>query len=143
MSYSNVIPQIYREAGPLGFYHGYCITWLREVVPFGLYFGTYEYMKTKLKVSEQERTFRAYMSKALAGGIAGLVVWSIGYPFDIVKTEIQREKKRQRMFAVFNRMRREYGMQVFFKGLAPCLLRAFPVNACAFIVYDCIVDLLR
>ena len=88
MSYTKVIPQIYREAGPLGFYHGYCITWLREVVPFGLYFGSYEYMKKKFGVSDKERTLRSYLSKALAGGLAGIVVWGIGYPFDIVKTEI-------------------------------------------------------
>lgn len=28
------------------------------------------------------------------------------------------------------------GLPGFFRGLAPCILRAFPVNACAFFVYE-------
>lgn len=30
----------------------------------------------------------------------------------------------------------QQGIPGFFRGLGPCLLRAFPVNACAFFVYE-------
>lgn len=34
------------------------------------------------------------------------------------------------------------GVRGFYRGLGPCLLRAFPVNACAFFVYEGIMRLL-
>ncbi len=35
------------------------------------------------------------------------------------------------------------GMRGFFAGLSPCLLRAFPSNACAFYVYEGLMRLMN
>ncbi|RYG67400.1 MC/SLC25 family protein, partial [archaeon] len=80
--------QIYRAEGLRGFYRGFGITALREAPSIGLYFFAYKFARealTKLQGLEAPST-SAIM---LAGGFAGALSWSVIYPFDVIKTNMQ------------------------------------------------------
>jgi solute carrier family 25 carnitine/acylcarnitine transporter 20/29 len=48
----------------------------------------------------------------------------------------QSTQVRPSFLAIAKRIYTGEGVQGFFRGLTPTLLRAFPVNACAFFVYE-------
>ena len=76
----------------------------------------------------------------MAGGIAGLSSWVIGYPIDFMKTKIQSQdlddKKYKGIWDCFIRHYRKRGMKAFTRGLWTVCLRAFPVNTVGFLVED-------
>ena len=73
----------------------------------------------------------------MVGGIAGMIGWFATYPQDIVKTNIQlkRDMKTTSFWKTAIEAVKKDGACSVFRGLAPCLLRAFPVNG-AFAAYE-------
>jgi len=61
------------------------------------------------------------------------------YPFPSENIKVSRPSFSQTARDIFLRE----GYRGFFKGLGPCLLRAFPVNASAFFVYEGTLRLLK
>eukprot|EP01083_Nonionella_stella_P071526 192143_1 len=89
----------------------------------------------------------------LGGGIAGIISWIASYPQDFVKTQIQgqaiadthnytrwRKTRVPRIRDVIGIYYERFGMQVFFRGLTPCLIRAFPANLTNFWVYESVLQ---
>merc|ERR1712113_392395 len=89
----------------------------------------------------------------LGGGLAGIFSWIISYPPDFVKTQIQgqaivdthnytRWKKTTvpRIRDVIQLYYERFGLRVFFRGLTPCLIRAFPANLTNFWVYESVLQ---
>ena len=75
----------------------------------------------------------------LAGGIGGTMYWAFNYPFDYVKTLMQTDKlgdfKYKSTLQCFQEKYLEHGAKGFFKGYTICMMRSFPVNAAAIVVY--------
>ncbi len=71
----------------------------------------------------------------LCGGLAGLGYWLPWYPLDVIKGTIQadtyiREQRRVRGFGdAARQVYQRNGIQGFYRGFVPCLLRSFPANA--------------
>ncbi len=85
-----------------------------------------------------------WAASALAGGFSGALTWALIYPFDVVKTRIQTAPlttplEKRRIMYMFRSIYKEHGIQYFFRGLGVTLLRAFPVNAIIFPVYEFIL----
>jgi len=76
----------------------------------------------------------------MAGGFAGSFSWLIGYPIDIIKTQIQvsSDKVAPTIMQILTLEYRKHGMSYFFRGLSPTLIRAFPVNAVTLASFDLI-----
>jgi solute carrier family 25 carnitine/acylcarnitine transporter 20/29 len=82
----------------------------------------------------------------LAGGLGGTAGWLISYPIDNIKTNLQVAPpgtyKRHRwlpdggLIDCFRKTLQQRSIAGLFNGLVPCLLRAFPVNACAYAAYE-------
>jgi solute carrier family 25 carnitine/acylcarnitine transporter 20/29 len=75
----------------------------------------------------------------IAGGIGGTLYWMFNYPFDFVKTKMQTDKfgdfKYKTTLQCFQDNYREGGLKGFYKGYVICMMRSFPVNAAAVVVY--------
>ncbi|KAF9481026.1 mitochondrial carrier [Pholiota conissans] len=88
----------------------------------------------------------------LSGGLASFVYWSIAIPFDNIKnrmmayphphpyptarTAAELLLKRPSFIQTARQIVVREGASGFFRGLGPCFLRAFPVNASALFVYE-------
>ena len=97
MSYRAEISRIYRTEGLKGFLKGYQGMLLRDGPGFAWYFMSYEFLKTKLGVSDNDKHTEAYQSLSqtrrsllllLAGGLAGQSTWVLAYPADFLKTRL-------------------------------------------------------
>ena len=72
-----------------------------------------------------------------------MMTWASAYPLDVVMSRMQaqgaqtkfQDQRRGMVWHVRDMYRKE-GARAFFKGMAPCILRAFPVNAVIFLVYE-------
>ena len=92
---------------------------------------------------------RSWAALLLAGGAAGVLGWIVTFPFDVLKTRMQaahlplRDARAQaagsNTWNTARAMYAESGSRVFWRGLAPTLVRAVPVNMAVFGTFEGIV----
>jgi solute carrier family 25 carnitine/acylcarnitine transporter 20/29 len=119
-----VVNEIYKSDGPLGLYRGFCVSFIRDVPTYGLYFWVFYTLKDKWG----DTSFKLMM----AGGISGVLTWLASYPFDTIKTIIQGEKEKITQKLAFRRVINQNGISGLFVGLKPALVRAFFANGIVF-----------
>ncbi|KAJ1550361.1 carnitine transporter [Cladochytrium tenue] len=122
---------MYREGGLGSLYRGTVATLARDVPGSAAYFVAYEWVYRWLKGDGDSVSVGAAV---FAGGMAGVAMWSIAIPPDVVKSRIQAAPAGtyKGFMDCATRMVAQEGPQSLFKGLGPALLRAFPANAAAF-----------
>lgn len=137
----NVFRGIFSSAGA---WKGLGATLLRDGVPHGVWFASYEYAKTELTV---HRTRSNDGMKApeddiaipmLAGAFAATTAWGVGYPFDLIKTRIQAGSGTG-ILATVKALVDESGgrvVQGLYKGFSLKLVRAIPASAIGFLTYE-------
>ena len=113
---SQIPPPSFRMSAYVSRGLGLCT--LRESVGCATYFGLYNNLSNS----------STYSSPFLFGGLAGVGSWLITYPIDTLKTRLQSNSNCTLWSA--------YGQGHLFRGMTICLVRAFIVNACSFVVYD-------
>ncbi|KAL3663307.1 hypothetical protein V7S43_011716 [Phytophthora oleae] len=128
---------IFRRYGVKTLFKGWEICLLRDVPSFGAYFCCYEASKRALTggKSENETDWKLMT----AGGIAGMVSWAVCMPLDVVKSCVQGqnlEGKQQSMMEIAKTRMKQEGPGFFFKGFGATMVRAFPVSAVTFLVYE-------
>ncbi|KAF9462138.1 mitochondrial carrier [Collybia nuda] len=87
----------------------------------------------------------------LSGGLGAFAFWGMAIPTDNIKNRMMSHPyplpypvspaamsslRRPSFLLTARHIYSERGAAGFFRGLGPCILRAFPVNACAFFVYE-------
>ncbi|RNF12426.1 mitochondrial carrier protein [Trypanosoma rangeli] len=132
-SLRGVVSFIYRTAGPRGFFRGTSMTMLRDVPGSMAWFGAYEY--TKLLICSSPKA-PSVPESLIAGGIAGISMWSFAVPLDVIKTRVQASRERLTLAGAVRGVFKERGIRGFYRGLGPALLRAFPANAACFAAKD-------
>lgn len=91
-------------------------------------------------------------SNFFAGGLGSFVFWGMAIPFDNIKNRMMAHPyplpypqeatsslaiiRRPSFLFVARHIYTRDGVRGFFRGLGPCFLRAFPVNASAIFVYE-------
>ncbi|KAG6614983.1 Mitochondrial Carrier (MC) Family [Phytophthora cinnamomi] len=128
---------ILRRYGMSTLFRGWEVCLLRDVPSFGVYFCCYEATKRALTNgnSDNETDWKLMT----AGGIAGMLSWAVCMPLDVVKSCVQGqslEGKQMTMTEVARTRMRQEGPWFFFKGFGATMVRAFPVSAVTFLVYE-------
>ncbi|KAM6992572.1 solute carrier family 25 member 47-A [Tautogolabrus adspersus] len=137
---------IIKEEGFKGLYRGVLPLMLRDGPSYATYFLTYTTVCEWLTDSSKKRP--EWSGVMLAGGIAGMVGWTIGTPMDVIKARLQmdgtREARRYKGFyhCITETVRVE-GVSVFFRSLGINCLRAFPVNMVVFVTYEALTGLIK
>jgi hypothetical protein len=120
---------------------GAVATIMRDTPTCGAYFASYEAVCTMWRTRDEAdaRCEPPVLVTLFAGGIAGLLSWSLALPLDVIKSRVQStppQAPTPRISDVAVALYAEAGLKGFFKGALPCILRAVPVNAVTFLVYD-------
>jgi solute carrier family 25 carnitine/acylcarnitine transporter 20/29 len=134
---------ILRERGPAGVFQGLQATLARNFVGVGAYFYVYEALRLRWAEGLPGGAAALGTGAVLAaGGAGGLAYWLACYPLDIIKSALQTDAihPAQRKYAGWADAARqlwaEGGAKRFTAGIAPCLMRAAPANAAAFVAYE-------
>ncbi|CAG8543412.1 20261_t:CDS:2 [Dentiscutata erythropus] len=131
----DVIRHLYKEGGLSSIFRGTGATLLRDGPGSAAYFGAYELTKRLLTPPDSTLNPAAVL---FAGGMAGVAMWTIAIPPDVIKSRLQSAPSGQYKGSmdVLRHLLKTDGPSALFKGIGPALLRAFPANAAAFMGYE-------
>lgn len=146
LTYWGEIKSIYHREGLYGFTRGYSGQLLRDVPGFALYFGLFEQIKIKLKVSDYDRRQSNYhgmsekvifLRKFVSGGMAAILSWTVLFPLDTLKTQMQStQADRVNGIRFLYRSIKQNGLRAQYRGVHVQLMRSFPTGACTMLVLD-------
>jgi hypothetical protein len=131
------LSHVYRHQGIKEIYRGLPITFCREVPGYSIYFTSYEYLRGIFGKNGSI----TFLGQLMAGGLAGSALWFCVYPIDVIKTRIQMAPSNLSLLSMASEMYRRDGFFSFYKGITPTLVRAIPVNAVIFLVYEKMIEL--
>ncbi|TMW69435.1 hypothetical protein Poli38472_001591 [Pythium oligandrum] len=125
--------KLYRTGGISSVFRGWEATLLRDVPASVGYFGGYEVIKRVL--TPKGSTELSPVNVVVAGGLAGMLNWTIAMPADVLKSRIQTapEGTYRGVAHCYQVLMKEEGAGALFKGVGPALARAFPANAACFL----------
>lgn len=129
-----------QHQGVSGLYRGLVPHAWRDGPGFGAYMLLYEMSLSALGGRETSGASQQF----LAGGFAGVMCWLSVLPFDVIKSRMQADDlDRPRYKNMLDCARQSYaegGWRLFTRGWFAMSLRAFPVNAVTFLVYELLLD---
>uniref|UniRef100_A0A8C5BNR0 Mitochondrial carnitine/acylcarnitine carrier protein n=1 Tax=Gadus morhua TaxID=8049 RepID=A0A8C5BNR0_GADMO len=130
--------RLFKEQGIRSVYKGTLLTLIRDVPSNGLYFLTYETLKNLLTTEGQSVSQLSTPKIILAGGVAGILNWTIALPPDVLKSNFQTaaDGKYRGQVDVLRTLLREEGPRGLYKGFNAVFLRAFPANAACFLGFE-------
>lgn len=139
---------VMHEGGISGLFRGTAPTLLREVPGNVIMFGTYEGLK-RLFAQQQGLSSTSELSSwslMCAGAVGGGAFWALTYPMDMIKSKIQVDDVHNPAYRgiadTAAKLYRAEGVRGLYRGFAPCVVRAFPANGAAFVVYEMVSKLL-
>jgi len=134
-----VMKGLYAEGGLRTVCRGMGMTLTRDGIGGAFYYGLYETLKRKFK-ERSEKEELSVAENLLAGGLSGVFMWSIVYPFDLIKSRIQTAPESMGRADVIKEVKSEISAKgvgkVCYRGIGVVLLRAFPANAACFLGYE-------
>ncbi|CAB4408197.1 unnamed protein product [Rhizophagus irregularis] len=134
----DVVRQLYKEGGLRSIYRGVGATLARDGPGSAAYFGAYELTKRLLTPANATPDSLNPAAVLFAGGMAGVAMWSIAIPPDVIKSRLQTAPPGtyKNAFDCLRKTIAQDGTKALFKGIGPALFRAFPANAATFLGYE-------
>ena len=127
----DVVRQLYREGGLRSVFRGSVATLARDGPGSAAYFATYEYIKRRITPKDDHGRPGALSLPVVcvAGGAAGVAMWSAVFPLDTIKSRLQSAEGRPTLGGVVREVYGRGGIKAFFPGFGPAMARAVPANA--------------
>lgn len=129
-----------RSGGIRSLYRGYRLQLPMDCLGTMVYFGVYESVKNFGRDGEGKP--RVLVSIA-GGALAGCSSWTVVFPLDLVKSLVQREGLTNGTKSITSLVKERYlemGFRGFYRGLSMQLIRAVPVHALNFLVYETVLE---
>jgi len=115
-----------KEIGFNRIYHGFTSTCWRNGLALGLYFWSYE---------ETIKHFdNNYIGSLVGGVVAGFTCWTLPYPIDCIKSQIQGDKTYKLNIRSF--IKKKELRNNLWRGYLPCVIRSIIVNPFIFFTYE-------
>lgn len=128
--------QIVREHGVPGLFRGLTSTIMREMPGYFFFFGAYEGTRTLLAKPGQSRDDIGFFKTMTSGAVGGLVLWTVIFPADVIKSRIQVASLNRTFLSVGAEILKTEGVAALYNGLKPTLVRTIPATAALFVVYE-------
>ncbi|KAK7940223.1 hypothetical protein WMY93_003549 [Mugilogobius chulae] len=133
-SVAGALRSVCQTEGPGALFSGLCATLLRDVPFSGIYVMFYSQSKAALP-TEFKLSVYAPLANFSCGVLAGVLASLITQPADVVKTQVQINPQLRTLQAI-TCIYMEHGVQGFFRGAVPRLLRRTMMAAMAWTVYE-------
>lgn len=129
------VRQVYKQGGIQSLFRGSVATVARDAPGSAAYFVAYEAAKRALVPAGSDPSKLNLAAICAAGGFAGIAMWSIAIPPDVIKSRIQSapEGTYSGFVDCTRKTVKMDGPQALFKGFGPAMLRAVPANAATFL----------
>ena len=127
---------IVRVEGARGLVSGLVPTIVRDAPYSGIYLLFYNKLKQVGSVSELTSSNERSAGQFVCGIVAGCVATIIVQPADVLKTEMQLSQDRVSQRSVARTVYRDRGLQGFYVGLIPRIIRKSLMSALAWTVYE-------
>jgi len=109
----------------------------RDTLAYAIFFGVYESLKQRYTNPNEPKNLPLLMG---IGSVASILLWTVTYPFDVVKTVYQSDRLSNPRFmnsrAVIKSIYKKEGLRGFTKGFTPCLARAPVIYAATIFAYE-------
>ncbi|KAH9984641.1 mitochondrial carrier domain-containing protein [Russula compacta] len=134
----DVIGHLYKEGGIRSIYRGTFATLVRDGPGSAAYFAAYEVTKKALAPANASSSDLNIGQVILAGGLAGVAMWAIAIPPDVLKSRLQSAPTGT-YSGIVDCARKTIatgGVKALWKGFGPAMARccqAFPANAATFL----------
>ncbi|XP_046978910.1 mitochondrial ornithine transporter 1 isoform X2 [Vanessa cardui] len=128
--------QIFKQYGIQGLFRGLVPTIMREMPGYFFFFGGYEGTRELLAKPGQSKDEIGFVKTMIAGAVGGLVLWTVIFPSDVIKSRIQISNKSQKFLTVGMDIIKKEGVLALYNGLKPTLVRTIPATAVLFVVYE-------
>lgn len=132
---TDVVRQLYREGGLRSIFRGTAATLARDGPGSAAYFVAYEVVKKKLTPVGSDPSQLNLSAVVLAGGLAGVAMWSVAIPPDVIKSRLQSAPHGTYSGFVdcVRKTVAKDGVKALWRGFGPAMARAFPANAATFL----------
>jgi len=128
--------QILRQDGVPGLFRGLTATFTREMPGYFFFFMAYEATRHVLTPAGKTKDEIGALRTVVAGGVAGVTLWTIIFPADVVKSRLQVSGASTPMLIVMGDILKKEGLARLYSGLGPTLLRTFPATGALFLAYE-------
>ncbi|KAH8319808.1 hypothetical protein KR074_006486 [Drosophila pseudoananassae] len=143
-SVSEMMANIYRQGGFLGFYNGISASWFRQLTYTTSRFALYEWGKQFVDSSQVSSKIGLAIFAGIFGGI-------VGVPGDVVTVRMQNDAKLppdsrrnyQHVFDGLYRIQKEEGIASLFRGSVPAVTRAIVLTIGTNAAYDQVKQMLQ
>ncbi|KAJ2932738.1 hypothetical protein H1R20_g4348, partial [Candolleomyces eurysporus] len=132
---ADVLKHLYKEGGIRSIFRGTGATLARDGPGSAAYFAAYEVTKKALTPAGASPSDLNLQAVILAGGTAGVAMWAIAIPPDVLKSRIQSAAPGT-YSGILDCARKTIahdGVAALWKGFGPAMARAFPANAATFL----------
>jgi len=132
---ADVLSHLYREGGVRSIFRGTGATLVRDCPGGAVYFAAYEVSKKALTPAGSSPSDLNVGAIILSGGLAGVAMWTLAIPPDVIKSRIQAAPTGtySGMLDCMQKTIAQDGVRALWKGFGPAMTRAFPANAATFL----------
>jgi len=131
----HVITHLYKEGGLRSIFRGSGATLARDGPGSAAYFAAYEVTKKALTPAGSSPSDLNLGVVVFSGGMAGVAMWSLAIPPDVLKSRIQSAPTGtySGLMDCARKTIAQDGAAALWKGFGPAMARAFPANAATFL----------
>jgi solute carrier family 25 (mitochondrial carnitine/acylcarnitine transporter), member 20/29 len=140
----------FRHNGLKAPFQGLGATIVRNTPANAVYLGSFEVMKMEAaKRANCTQAELPALTVLCAAGLGGIMYWCVIFPVDVVKSAMQTDaidkpsRKYPTMVSAASQLWAEGGIGRFYKGFAPCIIRAAPANAAMLYTVDAVNNMLN
>ncbi|EIN14091.1 mitochondrial carrier [Punctularia strigosozonata HHB-11173 SS5] len=132
---TDAMRHLYKEGGLRSIFRGTGATLARDGPGSAAYFAAYEVTKKALTPAGGSPADLNLPAVILAGGTAGVAMWAIAIPPDVLKSRLQSAPTGtySGMMDCARKTIAVDGVGALWKGFGPAMARAFPANAATFL----------
>ncbi|CAB4054566.1 SLC25A2_15 [Lepeophtheirus salmonis] len=123
-----ITKKILKQDGLPGLFRGLTPTFMREMPGYFAFFYAYELSREIMRPIGKTKDEIGPAKTILAGGIAGMTLWSLIFPADVIKSRLQVSGATTPMYQMLITIIRNEGALALYNGLLPTLIRTFPAS---------------